>query len=198
MPKLTQQGGVTSIQGTVMVDRDGNVMVMSPAGDFNVVNEPFKAILKDFDGKPVTLQATIKGNDATVESVTGNATANLTVRDVHGKAIGARTDMEEVRITGLTGGKFQIDPARREGLRREDGSLDRERAEPYAWHDGSHAPLGVGRSCREAEDERPSTSTSTTHHSSQSGEPPKIGRREITAEAQRPRRTRRERRRESR
>ncbi len=103
------EGGVTTIRGTVMKDDKGNVMIMTPSGDFNVVNEPFKSILADMDGKPVAVQATLKGNDATVESITAHAATNLNVRDTHGKLVGTRTDMEEVRITGSLGGKLKID-----------------------------------------------------------------------------------------
>jgi hypothetical protein len=103
------KGGVTTIRGEVMKDDKGNVMIMSPAGNFNVVNEPFKSILADMAGKPVAVQATLNGNDATVVSITAHASADLNVRDDHGKLIGTRSNMEEVRITGVLGGKLKID-----------------------------------------------------------------------------------------
>jgi hypothetical protein len=101
--------GVTTIRGTVMVDKDGNVMVMTKAGDFNIANEPFKSILKDMDGKEVALQATLDNDQATVESVTAHASTGLNVRDTHGKLLGSRASMEEVRISGQLGGKFEVD-----------------------------------------------------------------------------------------
>jgi hypothetical protein len=116
------EGGVTTVTGQVMVSPDGSVMIMTPAGDFDVTNEPFKGLLAGLDGKKVTLQAKLSGKEATVESVTGMVSgATFNVRDDHGKAIGTRGDMEEVRITGVKGGKLEIDQNGQKGFILKSG-----------------------------------------------------------------------------
>lgn len=109
--KATLPGGVTTIAGQVMVSPDGSVMIMTPSGDFDIANEPFKSLLKLADGKTVYLQASLKGGKATVESVTGMTSMStaLAVRDAHGQVIGTLGEMSEVRITGQKGNRLEID-----------------------------------------------------------------------------------------
>ncbi|MEZ0229581.1 MAG: tyrosinase family protein [Planctomycetota bacterium] len=115
--------GTTTIGGEITLCRDGCcVVVKTPAGDFEVTNEPFCALLKDLVGRTVYLQAKIDGKRAIVESVTGLTEMDvLNVRDASGKFVGQIGTMAEVRITGTKGTRLEIEHEGKKGFIAKSG-----------------------------------------------------------------------------
>lgn len=119
-----KEEGTTTIGGELAWDEDGCCLVIkTPAGDFEVVNEPMKTMLARLVGKTVYVQAKLDGKKATVESVTGmTGMSTLVVRDASGKELGTVGTMAEVRVTGEKGARFEIEHEGKKGFILKSGA----------------------------------------------------------------------------